>query len=148
MLIFPTLASISASLGWASGIVLAQEPARKLGAFEFTRIQLIACSAVLASLCTGLGYWSSVEWSYWPSFALSIVVGVVLGNLAMIECLRRGGPRRTELLLALKAPFVAVVAFIWLGEIPSGMDLLGSAITLSGVGLAIVFGSNQKSDVM
>lgn len=64
----------------------------------------------------------------------------------MIECLRRGGPRRTELLLSLKAPLVGVMAYLWLNETPSGYDLLGAAITLSGVGLAVFFGSNEKSE--
>ena len=142
----PILAALGASLGWASGIVLAQKPAGALGAFEFTRIQLVACSAMLAALCSGLGYWSTVTWEHWPSFVASICIGIVLGNLAMIECLRRGGPRRTELLLSLKAPFVAAMAFVWLYEVPSVMDLVGAVISLAGIGLAVLFGSNEHSE--
>ncbi|WP_082005673.1 DMT family transporter [Halocynthiibacter namhaensis] len=145
MLILPILAAVTASFGWATGIVLAQSPAQKLGAFEFTRIQLIACSAILAAICTVMGYWQNVAWGYWPSFVASICFGIVLGNLAMIECLRRGGPRRTELLLSLKAPLVAVMAYLWYGEAPSGMDLLGACIVLSGVFTAIIYASNEKS---
>ncbi|MFV1844108.1 MULTISPECIES: DMT family transporter [unclassified Phaeobacter] len=146
MLIFPILAAIGASLGWATGIVLAQSPARQLGAFEFTRIQLIACSAMLAALCSGFGYWPTVTWEHWPAFIASTCIGIVLGNLAMIECLRRGGPRRTELLLSLKAPLVAAMAFIWLSEMPSAMDILGAVIILSGVSFAVLFGSNEHSE--
>ena len=146
MLILPVLAALTASLGWATGIVLAQRPARQLGSVEFTRIQLIACSAILAALCTGLGHWPTVRWEFWPSFAASICIGIVLGNLAMIECLRRGGPRRTELLLSLKAPLVAAMAYFWLNETPDGYDVLGAAITLCGVGIAVFFGSNDKSE--
>ena len=146
MLALPVSAAVAASFGWAAGIVLAQRPAQMLGSFEFTRIQLIACSAILAIMCSGLGYWQSVVWSYWPSFAASIFFGIVLGNLAMIECLRRGGPRRTELLLSLKAPVVAVMAYTWLQEMPSKMDLLGACLTLAGVILAVFFGSNKHSE--
>lgn len=146
MALFPVLAALTASLGWATGIVLAHTPARLLGAFEFTRIQLVACAAVLAALCSAFGYWPSVTWQHWPAYAASICFGIVLGNLAMIECLRRGGPRRTELLLSLKAPLVGVMAFFWLGEVPSGADLLGAAITLTGVCIAVFFGSNDRSD--
>lgn len=146
MLILPVLAAVGASLGWATGIVMAQWPARQLGAFEFTRIQLIACSAILTVIVSLLGYWSSIRWEYWPSFAASICLGIVLGNLAMIECLRRGGPRRTELLLSLKAPLVGVMAYMWLGEAPSVIDLLGATITLFGVGLAVFFGGDKRSE--
>lgn len=145
MILLPILAALGASAGWATGVVLAHGPARQLGAFEFTRIQLIACSAILAGLCSGLGYWSTVAWAYWPVFGMSICIGIVLGNLAMIECLRRGGPRRTKLLLSLKAPLVAGMALIWLGETPSAADLLGAGFTLCGVGLAVGFGGKERA---
>lgn len=138
MFVLPAFAAIIASVGWATGIVLAQTPARMLGAFEFTRIQLIAC--------TGLGYWPTISWDYAPAFAASILFGIVLGNLAMIECLRRGGPRRTELLLSLKAPIVAIMAYFWLAEVPSATDLIGAAISLAGVSLAVLFGGNPSSE--
>lgn len=145
MFIFPAVAAICASLGWATGIILAQKPARLLGAFEFTRIQLVACGGIVGIGCTLLGYWQSVDWSYWLSFSASIVFGIILGNLAMIECLRRGGPRRTELLLSLKAPVVAVMAYFWFGEKPDAMDIIGALIALSGVCLAIFYGGNKVS---
>jgi len=145
MLVLPIAAAILASAGWATGIVLAQSPALRLGAFEFTRIQLVACSAILAVICSLLGYWSSVQWQHWPAFVASIVFGIVLGNLAMIECLRRGGPRRTELLLSLKAPIVGAMAFLWLHEVPSIPDLAGAGIALLGVIIAVFFGSNRKA---
>jgi len=146
MFILPVLAALGASFGWAAGIVLAQSPARQLGAFEFTRIQLIACSAILAAGVSGFDLWQTVRWEFWPSFAASIGIGIVLGNLAMIECLRRGGPRRTELLLALKAPLVGGMAYLWLNETPSATDLLGAGIVLSGVGIAVFYGSNERSE--
>lgn len=145
MILFPAFAALTASLGWATGAVLAQAPARALGTFEFTRIQLLACSAIVAAGCAGLGLWGSVSWGQWPAFAASIVIGILLGNLAMIECLRLGGPRRMELLLSLKAPVVGVMAFAWLGEVPNIPDLIGAALALCGVALAILYGSNAQS---
>ncbi|MEM1285787.1 MAG: DMT family transporter [Pseudomonadota bacterium] len=146
MHVLPVLAAVGASLGWATGIVLAYSPAKQLGAFEFTRIQLLACSAIIAALCSALGYWQSVTWSHWPAFAASTVIGILLGNLAMIECLRRGGPRRTELLLSMKAPIVAAMAYVWLHETLGVLDLMGAAITLFGICLAILFGNNTRSE--
>jgi drug/metabolite transporter (DMT)-like permease len=58
----------------------------------------------------------------------------------MIECLRRGEPRRTELLVSLKTPLVAALAYIWLHETPTKMDFLGS-----GVCLAVFFGHKEGS---
>ena len=148
MMLLPALGATAASLGWATGIVLAQRPAQLLGAFEFTRVQLIACAAIMGLLCTVMGYWSSVAWQHWPAFFSSSLIGIILGNLAMIACLRRGGPRRTELLLSLKAVLVTTLAFLWFGETPTGTDIVGSVIALSGVLVAIALGSSNisKSD--
>lgn len=138
MFLLPVSAAIAASAGWAAGIVLAQAPARQLGAFEFTRIQLIACAAILFVASTLLGGWTTVAWQYWSSFVVSIIVGIVIGNLAMIECLRRGGPRRTEVLLSLKAPIVAAMAYLWLGETLSALGILGVGLAISGVLMAVL----------
>ena len=146
MPLLPLIAAVSASFGWASGSVLAQAPARALGAFEFTRIQLIACAALIAAMVSALGLWHSVTWNHWPAFLASSALGILLGNLAMIECLRRGGPRRTELILSLKAPLVAAMAFVWLHEAPSPVDICGAMVTLAGIGLAVAYGSNAASD--
>ena len=146
MIILPILAAVGASFGWATGIVLAQWPARQLGAFAFTRIQIIASGAIISVIVSLLGYWPTIAWAYWPSFVASTVIGIVLGNLAMIECLRRGGPRRTEFFLSLKAPMVAVMAYLWLNETLAVNDLIGVAITIIGVGTAVFFGSNAHSD--
>lgn len=144
-MLIPALAAVAASFGWATGIVLAQAPARAVGAFEFTRIQLIACAALMGLICTGLGHWQTVTWAYWPAFLVSTTIGIVLGNLAMIACLRRGGPRRTELLLSLKAPLVALMAYLWLGETLSPGDAFGAALALTGVCLAILFGGDKDN---
>ncbi|GAA6164370.1 DMT family transporter [Pelagimonas sp. KU-00592-HH] len=146
MVAIPILAAVGASTGWATGIVLAQAPARRLGAFEFTRIQLVACAAIVSLLCSVLGLWPSVTWEHWPAFVASTVVGIFLGNLAMIECLRLGGPRRTELLLSFKGPLVALMAFVWLGERVSVMDMVGALVVLASVMVTIQFGGDARSE--
>ena len=145
MMFLPIVAAIGASLGWASGIVLAEAPAKQLGAFLFTRIQLMACALIVTLLVSLLGFWKSVDWAFWPAFVTSSIFGIVLGNLAMIACLRRGGPRRTELLLSMKPLVVGLMAFIWLNETPTPTDLLGAGIALGGVCLAVFFGTNAAS---
>lgn len=144
LVVFPSLAALTASVSWATGIVLAQMPAKALGAFAFTRIQLVACSLLVTVLSSVLGLWQSIDWGYWPAFAISSAVGVVLGNLAMIECLRLGGPRLTELLLCLKAPIVAFLAYVWMGEVLGPGDLLGGAFVIAGLLIAIQFGSEDR----
>jgi drug/metabolite transporter (DMT)-like permease len=146
MSIIALAAAVGASASWAAGAIIAHTPARRLGAFEFTRTQLISASAVLIGLVSLRGLWSSVAWQHWPGFATSSVIGVLLGNLAMIACLRRGGPRRTQLLTAMAAPIAGVLGFFVLGETLSLSKLTGAAIMLTGIGLAILFGQEVDAD--
>lgn len=141
MVLLASAAGVSASLGWAGGSLLAHGPARRLGSFTFTWIQLVACALLLSAACGALGLWSRVSWQHWPAFTVSSLVGILAGNLAMIACLRAGGPRRTELILSFKAPFAALMAFLWLGEQLSPGDLAGASLVLGGVLLAIAPGA-------
>lgn len=143
MIVLSVFASLGASLGWASGSLLAEKPASQIGAFEFTRIQLLTSGALLALICSALGLWEGVQWDTWPAFLISIIFSVIIGNLAMIECIRLGGPRVSELLVSLKAPIVAILAYIWLGESLSLISLLGIFIVLIGISLAIFYGEGK-----
>ncbi|EEA93070.1 DMT family transporter [Pseudovibrio sp. JE062] len=144
MVVFAVSSALAASLGWACGSMLSHRPLQRVGVFEFTRIQLLTSGAILCVLCSVLGYWQSVDWSQWPAFVVSVVVSVIIGNVALLECLKRAGPRQTELLLSLKTPIVAVLAFAFLGEELSFTEMIGIAIALFGICLAILFGSSDQ----
>ncbi len=133
-------AALAAAVAWAVASLLAHAPAKSLGAFEFTRIQLIAAAVVLVAIVTARGAWATVAWEHWPELAFSAVVGVLLCNLALIACLRRGGPRRTLLLLAMNAPIAALLGYGLRGETASAQSLLGGASTICGVIVAILYG--------
>jgi hypothetical protein len=69
----PTIAvavALGASLCWAFGSLIAHRPATQLGAFEFTRTQLISSFAPIV-IVTMLNGWQNVTWVHWPSFGQS-----------------------------------------------------------------------------
>jgi drug/metabolite transporter (DMT)-like permease len=138
MVAFGALAGLGASFFWALGSLLAHAPARLLGPFEFTRTQLISASLVLAILVAFAGGWATVSWTHAIGFAVSSAVGVVLGNLAMVSCLARGGPQRTQLLMMMNAPIAATLGYVMLDETVSAQQLLGALLVLFGVVLAIL----------
>ena len=138
MLTLGVMAGLGASFFWALGAMLAHAPARRLGAFEFTRTQLVSSSFVLLILVSLVGGWASVSWAHAPAFGVASVIGVIAGNLAMISCLARGGPRRTQLLMAMNAPIAAIIGLAVLGEAMSARQLGAAAMILAGVVLAIV----------
>ena len=138
MVISAALAGLGASFLWALAPLLGQGPARSLGAFEFTRIQLISAFAVLLILVTMTVGWSTVSPRHAPAYALGSLVGVVLTNLAMIACLRRGGAQRMQALFAMNAPFAAGLSYLALGETLSPLQVLGIGIGVAGVALVVL----------
>jgi drug/metabolite transporter (DMT)-like permease len=125
-------AALGASLCWAVGSLIAHRPATQLGAFEFTRTQLISSFALLIAIVTAFNGWQSVSWVHWPSFVAASLIGVVFTNLAMIACLRRGGPRRMQLLVSMSAPFAALLGLLFLGESMSPRKFIGVGLAFSG----------------
>jgi drug/metabolite transporter (DMT)-like permease len=140
-------AALGASLCWAVGSLIAHRPATQLGAFEFTRTQLISSFALLIAIVTALNGWQSVSWVHWPSFVAASLIGVVFTNLAMIACLRRGGPRRMQLLVSMSAPFAALLGLLFLGESMSPRKFIGVGLAFSGLLLAILFGRRDQHRV-
>lgn len=141
----PMAAALVAAMTWACGSLLAHGPAGKLGALAFTRIQLAAAALVLAAIVTARGVWATVSWAHWPELAVSSFVGVLLCNLALIACLRRGGPRRCLLLLAMNAPIAAVLGYVLRGETASVQAIAGGALTVLGVVVAVLYGRTREA---
>ncbi|MFD2207757.1 EamA family transporter [Kiloniella antarctica] len=138
------IAALGAALVWAAAALIAHFPARELGAFSFTRIQLIASSLLLGTIVCFAGSWGTVAWNYWPELTVNILISVILGNLFMVACLRRGGPRRMQLLFALNAPIAGILGYIFLDETLSFQMFSGCLLALFGVVLAILYGGQSK----
>lgn len=147
MSIIAMLAALGASMSWAAGAMIAHRPATHLGAFEFTRTQLISSAFLLVLITSWIGAWPSIAWQNWPAFVVSSLIGVIVSNLAMAACLRRGGPRRTQLLETASAPIAAALGWLILGEAVSVQMLFGSAVALGGIALAISYGSRSNAGV-
>ncbi|MTI42292.1 EamA-like transporter family protein [Roseibium hamelinense] len=137
MSLLATSAALGASTCWAFGSIVATEPSRRLGTFAVTRLQLIVAAPVLVTLVSAGTGWASVNFDAWPSILLSALVGVLLGNLALMACLKRGGPRRMQLLLSLSPLTTMFLSWIYLAETISLFQLIACLLTLSGIAIAV-----------
>jgi drug/metabolite transporter (DMT)-like permease len=140
------LAALAASLSWAGAAFLAHAPARALGVFEFTRVQLTGISCLLALLVTATGGWATVSWHHWPNLLFTALVGVLGTNLAMAVTLRRGGPRRCQMLATGSAPLATLLGWLLLGESLGALALTGIGMAVGGVLLAILFRDGQGAE--
>ena len=93
---------------------------------------------VIAVLTKG---WSTVDLSDWVPLAISGFVGLALGDAALFEAFSRLGPRRTGMLFAVNAPITAVLSAVIYDEEFGILGVIGTALVVSGVSLAIAYGT-------
>ncbi len=131
------LAALGAAFCWASASMLARYPVKEIGEFAFIRIRMVFSFSILALLCFFSGKFHNFSFQQIDLIVLSGLIGIFFGDSFLFACLRRLGPRRTQLLFSFHAPFTAILGFFFYSEIWSWKSLLGSILICFGVFIAI-----------
>jgi drug/metabolite transporter (DMT)-like permease len=79
----------------------------------------------------------------WIWFALSGAIGYAVGDLFLFQSFYCIGPQRSMLMMSLAPLMSAGLAWVFFGEILTGMQMLGVFVTLAGVAWVIV---RRRSD--
>lgn len=124
-------------------MVCGHRSARQIGGTE-ANFWRLTCAAVLLGLWA-YGHGVGTAGEAFPVFALSGMVGIGIGDLAMFLALPRLGSRLSLLLVeCLSAPFGAFIEWLWLGTSLSAAQLGFGATILAGVGLALKPGKQRR----
>jgi drug/metabolite transporter (DMT)-like permease len=65
-----------------------------------------------------------------------VVLGSIVPFMLVVAALPRIGATRTAIVAMLEPVVAILVAWAWLGESLTGVQLAGAALTLAGIGLA------------
>jgi drug/metabolite transporter (DMT)-like permease len=80
-----------------------------------------------------------------PTFLLSGVLGIGLGDVALFQALPRFGSRLSLLLIqCLTAPFGALIEWVWLKTPLTTMEIVSGLCILAGVAVALAPGKESK----
>ena len=134
------LAALAAALCWTFTAILAAPGVHHFGAVAFNRYRVVFAGTVLIAITSFMGLWSSVPDNAIVPLIGSSLIGIVVGDTALMQALKRLGPRRNSVLFATSAPMAAGMGFIWLGETLSGDLLIGCGLILAGVVNAVWWG--------
>ncbi|MFM1908671.1 MAG: hypothetical protein RLZZ591_2348 [Pseudomonadota bacterium] len=132
--------ALLAAACWAVGTLFSAAASSHMGAFAFTRWRLLFALVMLWALALLSGQWRTLDVGSVLWLALSGLVGIFVGDTALFACMNRLGPRRSGVLFATHAVFSVGLAWIFLGETLWGWSLLGSALLVCGVMVAIAWG--------
>lgn len=134
---------MAAAACWAVAALFSAPAAQRLGAIAFSRWRMVAASALLWSLALAGGGWRTLDTASVLLLGISGVVGIFIGDSALFACMNRLGPRRSGVLFATHALFSALLAWLFLGEVIWGLTLVGSALLVAGVMMAVLWGRRE-----
>jgi len=112
---------------------------KRVGALSLNLIRLLIGLIFLAfyNAIFNDGFIPTATGYQWFWLSLSGVVGFVLGDLFLFRAFILIGARISMLIMALVPPITALIGWITLGEILSGIEFLGMGLTLLGIVLVI-----------
>ncbi len=137
------MAALGAALCWAAGGLIAIGPVRVLGSIAFNRVRLTIVATALLIATTLMGGWQTLDTGSALTLALSGLLGIVVGDMALFWSLSRLGPRRNVVIYAANAPLTALLAYALLGEALGPWTVLGVALVTLGVMLAVALRSGS-----
>jgi len=141
MIFIGELAGLSTALLWALTSVFFSESGRRIGSLTTNLIRLVMAVLMYACLSfftTGYIYPHGVnQWQYFW-LGLSGLVGLVIGDGCGFKALVMIGPRLTTLVYSSTPIVTTIIAWIFLGEQLSLIDILGISITISGISWVVL----------
>ncbi|HXF56545.1 MAG TPA: EamA family transporter [Actinomycetota bacterium] len=125
-----------AGIGFGVFQTLNRRTLRGVDVFRSTFVQLLLATAVLAAVAAStenLGLLGRASAWALLNFALAGVVHFLVGWTLLATSQQRIGASRTSPLVATTPLFGALLAFVTLGESPSGVALAGMSLMVAGV---------------
>lgn len=130
------IAGLATSVLWAFTSIFFSEGGKLIGSFKVNNIRLVMAACIYAlilTLLTGSPIPHEINSQQFFWLGLSGFIGLVLGDGCGFKALVMIGPRLTTLMYATTPIWVTIVAWIFLGEQLTSMDLLGIVVTLAGI---------------
>lgn len=134
------LAALGTAIGWTGTALFFSAGGRRVGseAVNLTRL-------LFAIVLLGAAHWAirgvpvplDAGPERWRWLALSGVIGLVVGDIALFEAFVLIGPRLSSLLMALAPIIGAFLGFVLLGERLSPLQLMAIMTTVGGVAVVV-----------
>ena len=105
---------------------------------------MLYVSVMLVIAATISGGWNTLNFSDTALIAVSGLIGIFVGDVALFTAMARIGPRRTGMLFTLNAPMAVIGGVIFFEERLSVSSFTGSALILLGITLAVVYGNPSE----
>tara|TARA_B100000700_G_scaffold291372_1_gene350327 strand:- start:269 stop:1153 length:885 start_codon:yes stop_codon:yes gene_type:complete len=130
------LAALTAAAFWAVASILYHRAGAHFSALQMNLIKGAIASPLLFAMSALVGAPFGFSSGLWL-LALSGVIGITVGDSWHFAALRRLGPWHAMLLEYLAPPLAALMAWLFLNDGLTGIEIIGAMITLLGVLLVV-----------
>lgn len=144
------IAAIATAICWAITSTAFEDGGKKIGSFNLNLIRLLLGFLFLTTynfITRGFLIPIDASSEAWLWLFLSGIVGIVIGDLLLFEAFVRIGARISMLIFASVPPLSGLIAYIFLGEAMTSLEVLGMMIVLSGIAMVILDGGEKGEKV-
>lgn len=141
------MAGLATAALWAATALCFEAASRRVGSLVVNVLRLLVAQLLFVGLSlvrTGHAL-PLLSRGAWLTLGLSGLVGFVVGDLMLFQAFVLIGARLSMLVYASVPAMTALAGYFFLGERIGGRVLLGMAVTMTGIGLAVA-GKRQSMD--
>lgn len=128
------LMALGGGAAMAAYVVAGEEVRRTVSTATYTLIAYTCCAAVLLVVCllggVQLGGYSTRTW---VELAVLTLAAQLLGHSVLNRALRTAGATTVSLAILLEVPGAALIAWVWLDQVPPVAIVPGAALVLAGL---------------
>ncbi len=138
---FGEIAGVLTAVFWTITSLAFESAGKKVGSLAVNLIRLVMAFffiGIYSWIARGFFFPTDASLFQWKWLALSGLIGFVIGDLLLFQAFVVVGARISMLMMALAPPFTALISWFILDEVMSLMNLLGMAITISGIVIVIM----------
>ncbi len=134
-------AALFTAVCWTITALAFESASRKVGSVSVNIIRLLMAFLLLSLLSyfrRGMFFPLDATAHNWFWLLLSGLTGFVIGDLFLFKSFTIIGSRLSMLVMTLVPPIAALIGWLIMGEQLSWLNMLGMALTLSGIALVII----------
>jgi len=144
---FGEFASLMAAFCWTATAIAFESAGKKVGSLSVNLIRLfmaIFMLGIFTWISRGLFLPLDASWHQWKWLVISGLIGFSLGDLFLFEAYVRIGARVSSLIMSFVPPITGIIGWLIMDERLSGENILGMAITMTGIILVISQRKNRN----
>ena len=143
------IAAVATSCLWTLNSLFFASAGKRIGSFSVNAYRIIMAVGLLVIahailLGTILPVATNGQW-FW--MGISGIVQFGIGDFGFFGALVTIGPRRSVLVVAMSPIFASIAAYLMLGETIPTFAMLGMAMTLGGIAVAVMEEEEQSGEV-